>query len=210
MQRIAHFLRWTAKRFWCRSYRWAVFYVPNRYHLPFMLNARGLFGDGAEVGVSRGDFSEHLLRYWRGRKLYSIDPWQEFPPDEYHDVANVSQGVQDENHRETVERLHVYGARSEIIRSTSAQAALCFRDGQLDVVYLDAQHHHEAVTQDLALWYPKVRKGGVLAGHDYVNGQMQQGAFGVKSAVDEFARERGLKLMISAEKDWPSWFVFIP
>ena len=91
---------------------------------------------------------------------------------------------------------------------TSQEAAPLFRAGQLDFVYIDAQHHYEAARDDIETWYPKVRKGGILAGHDYLEGEREAGYFGVKRAVDEFVARRGLRLVISAEGDWPSWFVF--
>jgi hypothetical protein len=49
----------------------------------------------------------------------------------------------------------------------SAEAATMFENGSLDFVYLDADHCFESVWQDLSVWYPKVRIGGILAGHDF-------------------------------------------
>ena len=63
---------------------------------------------------------------------------------------------------------------------------------------------------DLNHWYPKVKAGGVLAGHDYMNGTFSFGQFGVKSAVDNFVRHRQLQLQITREKESPSWFLFKP
>jgi hypothetical protein len=42
------------------------------------------------------------------------------------------------------------------------------KNESLDFVYIDANHKYDAVKKDLELWYPKVRKGGVFAGHDYL------------------------------------------
>src|SRR5437763_1967206 len=56
--------------------------LPIREELGFMLNARGLTGCGAEVGVRDGWFSEMLLDRWRGAHLISVDPWREFTADE--------------------------------------------------------------------------------------------------------------------------------
>jgi predicted O-methyltransferase YrrM len=49
----------------------------------------------------------------------------------------------------------------------SWDAASLFRDGSLDAVFLDADHSYESVCKDVAAWLPKVKAGGVLAGHDY-------------------------------------------
>ncbi len=191
------------------SYRYQVTYIRNRGDLPHILNARKLLSEGAEIGVQSGYFSEVILNAWRGTKLYSIDPWQEYPPTHYVDVANVLQSEQDRRYQQTVERLKRFGSRSSILRKISRAAVDEFKDGQLDFVYLDAQHHYEAVTEDLTLWRPKIRQGGLLAGHDYVDGDLPQGVFGVKSAVDEFVRANCLRLVVSREAHWTSWFVFV-
>ena len=82
----------------------------------------------------------------------------------------VSQDAHDAFYRETAVKLAPYGDRSIIIRAKSGEAVELFKDGQLDFVYLDAQHHYEAIKEDIALWWPKVRWGGLLAGHDYLDG----------------------------------------
>lgn len=58
-----------------------------------------------------------------------------------------------------------------------------FGDGDLDLVFIDADHFYMSVKADLAAWWPKVKSGGIFAGHDYSD------ATGVKQAVDEFARD---------------------
>ena len=161
-------------------------FLNHRGQFPLLLNALGLMGEGAEIGVQCGVFSEVLLRNWRGKRLYCIDPWQAFPQDDYRDVANVPQSLHDQYFARTQASLKPFGRRVRILRQLSHAAAPHFADGQLDFVYLDAQHHYEAVRADLLTWAPKVRPGGLLAGHDYLDGENAAGVFGVKSAVDEF------------------------
>ena len=49
----------------------------------------------------------------------------------------------------------------------------------------------------------------ILAGHDYLDGENAAGVFGVKSAVDEFVAQHGLRLEVTQETDWPSWYAWI-
>lgn len=191
------------------SYRYQMTYFHSREHLGHVLNARKLLGEGAEIGVQNGYFSEAILNVWQGSRLYSVDPWREFPDTSYVDISNVSQNEQDQYYRKTAERLKRFGARSHILRQTSKEAVENFEDGQLDFVYLDAQHHYEAIKEDIALWYPKVRKGGLLAGHDYLDGHIPEGIFGVKSAVDEFVKAKRMKLTISQESSFKSWLIHL-
>jgi predicted O-methyltransferase YrrM len=49
---------------------------------------------------------------------------------------------------------------------TSKQAAKAIKDESLDLVFIDGNHGYSAVKEDIELWYPKVRQGGILSGHD--------------------------------------------
>jgi hypothetical protein len=185
--------------------------VPVREDLPFLLNALGLRGDGVEVGVRDGFFSEVLLDRWRGGKLTSIDPWREFRTDDYVDVSNVEQEDHEANLATTRSRLARFGPRSDIWRDTSVEAAARVPDDSLDFGYLDARHDREAVLEDVGAWWPKIRPGGVLAGHDYVDGRFTAGDFGVKSAVDSYFGSRGIRVRSTfGDPPWPSWFVIRP
>lgn len=192
------------------GYRRGMVYLRSRTHIPLLLNARRLTGQGAEIGVSQGTFSEQVLRSWKGRQLFSIDPWREYSQEDYRDLTNVRQEIQDTYYAETSRRLARFGKRSCVLRMASADACLKFKEQQLDFVYIDAQHHYEAVKQDISIWYPKVVKGGIVSGHDYVQGDLKEGAFGVKRAVDEFVKLHKLRLHITSDPPFPSWFVFKP
>ena len=189
--------------------------VRTRDQLPELLNRRGLVGVGVEVGVKRGRFSEFLLTHWRGRKLISVDPWREAPDEEYLDRANVEQQRHDAYYEETRRRLARFGARSEIRRETSLEAAAGAPDGSLDFVYVDARHDRESVLEDLEAWWPKLRPGGICSGHDYADGAFPNGVFGVKSAVDHFFGVRGLPVHSTdggprAVEIFPTWIVEVP
>lgn len=191
------------------TYRYGLVYLRSRAELPHVLNARGLLGEGAEIGVLRGEFSELLLDQWRGRRLHSVDPWKEYAGGEYQDNKNVPQSRQDELHAETLRRLQRFGPRSSVVRGDSREAAARFEDGRLDFVYIDAQHHYEAACEDIALWHPKVRKGGLLAGHDYLDGWLNGCRYGVRRAVDEFAHRHGLSVVVSHEPVYRSWLIVV-
>jgi len=181
----------------------------SRKEVGHWLNSLGLSGAGVEVGVFTGDFSRLLVSTWRCSSLLSVDPWREFPASQYVDVCNMSQSDHDSNYRETVDKLRAFGKRSRILRTTSREAAESIPSASLDFAYLDAQHHYEAVKDDIELWHPKVKRGGILGGHDYLDGELDAGLYGVKEAVDEFAGVHGYEVILTQEKDWPSWFVRI-
>jgi len=186
-----------------------VIQLAGRWQLPSILNARDLHSTGVEIGVCEGYFSCYLLENWRGKRLISVDPWKHFESG-YIDGCNVKQDEMDQIYRRAADRLAVFGGRSEIWRLLGDEAAAKTPAGSVDFVYIDAQHHYAAVKADLATWYPKVKSGGFLGGHDYMDGMIAEGEFGVKSAVDEFVREHQLRLHVTGESFSPSWFVFKP
>lgn len=157
-----------------------------------------------------GGFSELLLDSWTGRKLTSIDPWLADKPEAWNNVDNVPQAQQEALYVLTCERLARFGDRSEVSRKTSGEAAIDFSDGSLDFVYIDARHDEASVTEDLALWFPKVRPGGILMGHDYVDGFLPEGEFGVRTAVDRFCLRHSLKAFATRREPHPSWMIALP
>ena len=54
-----------------------------------------------------------------------------------------------------------------IIRKASVQAAKQFKNASLDFVFIDGSHDTDSVCADIDAWIPKVKAGGIIAGHDY-------------------------------------------
>ncbi|HEY4810657.1 MAG TPA: class I SAM-dependent methyltransferase [Solirubrobacteraceae bacterium] len=181
----------------------------DRHELPLLFNARGLIGCGVEVGVQQGLFSQSLLNSWNGRHLISVDPWKAAEAD-YHDAANVTQEQHDALYDETVKRLAPFGERSSVWRMYGEQAAAAIPHHSMDFVYLDARHGYEFVMEDLKAWVDKVRPGGVLCGHDYMDVDAADAEFGVKTAVDEFFARRHQTVKVTLrDLPWRSWYVLV-
>lgn len=53
------------------------------------------------------------------------------------------------------------------IKAKSIDAAKLYEDESLDFVFIDACHSYECVVEDIRAWYPKVKKDGIISGHDY-------------------------------------------
>jgi len=69
-----------------------------------------------------------------------------------------------------------------IVKSISWDASKNYQDNSLDFIFIDAGHDYESVSKDLKSWYPKVKLGGVIAGHDYHD----NGTCKVFSAVNDY------------------------
>lgn len=192
------------------TYRRSLDYLTGREELPRLLNERGLTGSGVEVGVKTGWFSEVILERWDGSILYSVDPW-DVGVDPNGDHGHMGQTALDALHARTRLKLARFGERSRILRKTSAEAARDFEPASLDFAYIDAGHDLESVRADLAAWLPLVRPGGILAGHDYLDGPVGEAIFGVKTAVDELAAREGFHVGVTIrDAPFKSWFIEIP
>lgn len=124
-----------------------------------------------EVGVAqgRGLACMATLAEFKGGHAVGIDHFAgtpgeaiDYPPD----MERIC--------RENIRRC---GLREDIVAKSSLATAA--DGGWADYIFLDAAHDYESVCADLAAWWPKIRPGGWLAGHDYLYAE------GVRRAVDE-------------------------
>ena len=84
---------------------------------------------------------------------------------------------------------------------TSLEAVELFEDGELDLVFIDADHSYEGCIADIRAWMPKIKKGGYISGHDYENNEGDF-KFGVTRAVNEMFEFNQLEF-----GDNYTWFV---
>lgn len=168
--------------------------IPNREELGMALNQLGLLGTAVEVGSAQGDFARTILSQWKGSRLFLVDPWCQQPSDVYKESQH---GRLYELWRQRCFELAHSDPRALPIRMYSVEAAVKFADGFLDVVYLDANHCFESVTEDLNVWWPKVKAGGILGGHDFTD-KTDEGWFcQVKSAVEAWTGRRNLSFYVT-------------
>lgn len=180
--------------------------MKTRQEFGSFLNRRKLLGVGAEIGVQNGYFARQVLDQWEGKLLYLIDVWQQLP--DYEDVANVPPGEQVHRLLSAIRRVSPHWRRVRFLQELSENAARMIPDGSLDWVYIDANHEFTSVVKDLTTWAPKVREGGVVAGHDYLDGVLLidgvKTVFDVRRAVHRFFEGREIH---TTEEAYPTWFL---
>jgi hypothetical protein len=161
-----------------------------------------------EVGVQGGGFANFMLNKTNPQKLFLIDCWRYQDPTIYDDPeANVEDLLQEKLYEETKARF-AGDSRVVILREFSKDAVAHFEDESIDWIYIDANHSYEAAKEDIGIWWPKVKKGGILSGHDYA----VRPSFGVVQAVNEFLIENNLSLeyLTVEESIYDSWAVRKP
>ena len=177
------------------------------------------YGKGAEIGTFKGEFSKEILKNWGGT-LYMIDVWRPLSNEEYLDASNHNEHKT--AYSDTMDSISGFEDRGVMIRAASKVASKIFADESLNFVYIDANHAYDYVVEDIELWFPKVKKGGYLCGHDYIDldwyndpnfltnkkdkhiwstNNFYHGVFGVNPAVDEFCEKHGYELTLTNE-----WF----
>jgi len=164
-------------------------------------------GVGAEVGCLRGQFSKYISTIYKG-KILSIDSFDE------HEGMSYDKPFYPPSKGEEIEKIcraNLKGTRCRVIKGYSVGVAKTIPDESLDWVFLDADHRYEAVKADLEAWFPKVRKGGVMSGHDYkhftVSLPTGDYTFGVIEAVNEFLEKYGYKLEgLLDRRMFASWY----
>jgi hypothetical protein len=167
----------------------------------------------AEVGVKQGDFSQRIIDICEPALLFLVDPWQ-VSDDAKHDgsiyARSVEQQVLDDMYSSVSKRFASRG-NVELLRMTSCDAATGLAQSNSDVggprsyvemfdwVYVDGDHLD--VYNDLCLWWPLVKPGGVLCGDDYANTNRWWGN-AVVDDVNRFASEQNLTVNVVVERQF--------
>jgi len=144
-----------------------------------------------ELGVASGDYSDKILSGGNIKLLYSIDQWSDrgHGPDQYiHTVKRLAPK---------------YLERSCIIKRTFEQACVMFPDKYFDFIYIDGYAHTgQNDGETLEDWWPKIKDGGIFAGHDYDPSWPK-----TIVAVDAFCAAHDLKLTLTTGDQYSSWWI---
>lgn len=132
-------------------------------------------GRVCEIGVANGDFSSHILKHCRPIKLHLIDAWK---AERYSRLqAKVEERFLAE----------IKAGRVELNVGLSTDVLPKYTDHYFDWAYIDTVHDYRITAQELMLCKQKVKPGGIIAGHDYMVGNVVTPVpYGVIRAVQEF------------------------
>lgn len=185
---------------------WNKFHVHAKDNLPFegwVESTREtlyeLFGElgftkGAEIGVRMARNSAEILKRVPNSYLLLIDPWDAY--------LRVSNERQESYYKNAVARMEPFKERVQFMRMTSMDAVKYVPDAALDFVYIDGRHDFDYVMADIIAWTPKVRKGGIVSGHDYYH--FYQG--GVVQAVEAYTMANNIKQWYITREKEHTWF----
>jgi hypothetical protein len=133
----------------------------------FMLEQQ--YSTFVEVGCKEGRTTGHVLKNVPNARVIAIDPWCAMP-----DQKGVQGGETYEEwdferiKREFWDNVGSHSERCGHLRMTSEEAVrVGSMAGSFDCIFIDAAHDYESVKKDIRLWWPKIRAGGMLVGHDF-------------------------------------------
>lgn len=157
----------------------AILFIKERF------NGRAL--RGVEIGVQMGINSDSILHELNMEMLYLIDPWEKYD--------NYDRNYDYDTSMSLVVEKFIFKNNVSIIRDYSEKAYFQIEDNSLDFIYIDGNHDYEHVYQDIMLYYPKIKKGGVISGHDSFN------CPDVLEAVRDFCESIGVRYDVKLP-DW--------
>ena len=163
---------------------------------PALNKAKEILGDigvtGVEVGVLRGECSREILREWgKCSMLYLVDNY----------ACGMGELVTAKSN------LAPWSLRFDWRIGDSVAMAQEIPDG-LDFVYVDGDHSYDGVKRDMEAYWPKLRSGGVLCGHDY--NPRWESMKGIIRAVDEFAVKQNVELWTETSGSSSDWVLVKP
>jgi len=156
----------------------------------------------ASLGVAEGLFDRDMLKYWKAGKLYSVDLWGKIPGQTGD--GGFENDWHEKNYQNALSLFKEFGEKSVVLRGISWEMAVHVPDDSLDCLYIDCGHSYECVKKDLSAWYRKVKRGGLVAGHDVANP-----IYGVRRAVDELTKSLGINWMLIPEQGPDAGFYFV-
>jgi hypothetical protein len=141
---------------------WDSFYVSGKGLAP-VIAALGDNLVGLELGVARAETAYYLLENCPNIKTYyAIDPW--LPYMDWNGMISV-QLIADMKMAALANLSH-FENKVKIVEENSGEAEKKIKKNSLDFIFIDGDHAYESALFDMTTYWPKVKKGGLFAGHD--------------------------------------------
>jgi predicted O-methyltransferase YrrM len=144
---------------------------------------------GVELGVCFAKSSCILLHRFPLLKLILVDSWHEYPNTQIVARANLSEFDSD---------------RYRIIHSDSTEAGRNFNE-KVDYVFVDAHKQEDKYYDDIMTWYPHIKEGGVMIGHDIDNPDIGDNGQSARRGVEKAAKELGVEFTVNSRRY--SWVI---
>ena len=133
---------------------------------------------GCYKGKSTSFIGVEIHKRKRDINFFAVDSFQGATNSTDANEIKAYEGISEIEESYTY-NVSLIGNKIKTIVSLTDEAAQYFEDGSVDVIFVDGGHSYEVVKADILAWLPKMKKGGIMAGHDFNAWQ------GVNKAVTE-------------------------
>jgi hypothetical protein len=157
----------------------------------------------AEIGVMDGNTAAYLLSRFPNCFVYMIDPWKVIT--EYHatlgnrEQAKWKQREYDRMYERSLQVTDFAKERRQVLRCCSLDIVHTISDSSLHLAFLDGDKRKEVLALELLAWWPKIKPGGILCGHDWGNEP------DVKPTVTAWAEAHKLQLNLAPKRSRVWW-----
>jgi predicted O-methyltransferase YrrM len=119
-----------------------------------------------EIGSYCGGSTEIIASVFKKSKINCVDPWQKYVEDcSVYDLDRQELELKEaEMIFEQVIQQYPNVTKN---KTTSSDYVKNVLDQSIDFIYIDGNHQYSSVKEDIFNWLPKIKRGGVLSGHDY-------------------------------------------
>lgn len=132
---------------------------------------------GSWKGRSTVYMAEEIKKYNKNISWYAVDMFKGTKDENDNDKDVINDTLYDKylkNIEPVKDLIHT-------IRGDSKEVYKQFEDESIDFLFIDGDHTYKGCYTDIKNWFPKVKKGGIIGGHDY-----SEPTCGVKMAVDSY------------------------
>jgi hypothetical protein len=142
-------------------------------------------GIGAEIGVDQGTFTQKILEISSPKKLHLVDIWSS----KRYDYTKQNEVFNKFEHEISAGSIEINIGYSTIV-------AKDFPNNYFDWIYIDTDHSYETTINELYAYQDKLKEGGIIAGHDYIQGYwIGMVKYGVVEAVAEFCKNNNWEIL---------------
>ena len=162
---------------------------------------------GTFLGKSACFMAEEIEKSNKKLQFNCVDVWELTKDDEYKKENNMPWGEKVSKYMERCGQDALYwhfqhnikyapgGHLIKPIREYSWDGAKYFKDNSCHFIFIDAGHSYESFTKDLEAWYPKMKSGGIFAGHDIIGESIQK-------ALKEFCVKNNINKVYQSNASW--------
>lgn len=128
----------------------------------------------AEIGVWTGTMSRKLLEGNPWLRLYQIDRWKCYSEEEKGKEGHTKFSLQkqetyDKAKSKNTRKMKKFPKRVKTFETDSITASKMFGNKFFNMVFIDGLHSYQDCKADIKAWWPKIKTGGWIGGHDFDN-----------------------------------------